>query len=429
MILFENQGAELYAVIGINYQSAPVEIREKISFSNDELQSALIDAKNSLNLTEISIISTCNRTEIYIADINTKEKVNHVIDWLLNFHKAPIEINFRKYLYILFGVEAIRHLMKVASGIDSMIFGENQIISQIKKSYEIAVKAQTQGAYLHGLFQKSFSVAKLVRTKTNIGNHPISVAYVVNKLAEKIFTDIKNCSALLVGAGDTTQLIAKYFAKNQLNKITIANRTLANAKNVAANIGGDAVSLEQIPEILKSSDIVVTSTANTKVTISKQMFIEAIKARKHKPIFVVDIAVPRDVDPSVATLSDVFLYTIDDLHNLSDANINLRKQAEKKSLQIIDSGIAEMLKRLKSLKAVNILQKYRSNTIEICAQELKLASQKLSEGISSDEVLQTFAYNLTNKIMHHPSIEIKKAAQEGNKEKLDWAKNLLGVNS
>ena len=429
MISFENPRAELYAVIGINYQSASVEIREKIAFSNDKLHLALIDAKTSLNLAEISIISTCNRTEVYIADINIKEKIDAIVDWLLSFHGIPTKGSFSNHLYVFLGIDAIRQLMKVASGIDSMIFGENQIISQIKKAYKISIKAQTQGPYLHGLFQKSFSVAKLVRSKTNVGNHPISVASAVNKLAKKIFTDIKSCSALLVGAGDTIKLIAKYFAKNKLNKIIIANRTLANAEVVATDINGVAIGLEQIPAILKNSDIVVTSTANSKITINKQMFIDAIKARKHKPIFVVDIAVPRDVDPDVASLADVFLYTIDDLHNLLDTNINLRKQAEKQSLEIIDNGIIEMLNRLKSLKAVNILQKYRNNTIEICTKELKLATQKLSDGTPSDIVLKTFAYNLTNKIMHHPSIEIKKAAQDGDKDKLDWAKILLGINS
>jgi glutamyl-tRNA reductase len=361
----------------------------------------------------VAILSTCNRTEIY-AELDAAEP-QALLKWLAAFHNTdPLMLQSCYYSYT--GIEAARHMMKVASGLDSLVLGEPQILGQMKSAYTLASDAGSLGSQLHAAFHKVFSVAKRVRSETAIGENPVSVAYAAVSLAQQIFSDLKKDTALLIGAGETIELVARYLSQQRLKKIIVANRTLTNAMELAKQFDGEAIQLEDIPEHLHRADIVISSTAAPLPILGKGAVEAALKKRRHKPMFMVDIAVPRDIEAQVAELSDVYLYTVDDLRDVIDENMRSREQAAKIAADIIEESVVSFADDLRAQDAVVTVKVFRQSLGELRDLELLKAQKLLQGGADPEEVLQQFARNLTNKIMHKPTQQIKKASVAGDHE-------------
>lgn len=398
---------------GINHNTAPVEVREAVAFAPEQLQQALVSVRSGAMVREVAILSTCNRTEIY-AELDGVEP-QELLNWLATFHKTdPRTLQSCHYSYA--GIEAARHMMKVASGLDSLVLGEPQILGQMKSAYALANDVGSLGSQLHATFHKVFSVAKRVRSETAIGENPVSVAYAAVSLAQQIFSDLKKDTALLIGAGETIELVARHLSQQGLKKIIVANRTLVNAVELAKKFDGEAILLADIPEQLHRADIVISSTASQLPILGKGAVEAALKKRRHKPMFMVDIAVPRDIEAQVAELSDVYLYTVDDLRDVIDENMRSREQAAKIAAEIIEEGVASFADDLRAQDAVATVKVFRQSLEELRDLELLKAQRLLQSGADPADVLQQFARNLTNKIMHKPTQQIKKASVAGDYE-------------
>ncbi|MGI9276094.1 MAG: glutamyl-tRNA reductase [Endozoicomonas sp.] len=412
-----------YLTAGINHKTAPVDLREQVAFAPDQLPEALHDARAFIRTREIAILSTCNRTELYCANNDDHQKA---LEWLTRYHSLDHQL-LSQHSYIHRDDNAVRHMMRVACGLDSMVLGEPQILGQLKSAYSTAQEAGTIGSSLSRLFQYSFTTAKQVRTHTAIGRQPVSIAYAATTLAKQIFSDLSENTALLIGAGETTELVARHLHQQGVKKIIVANRTMSRAKHLAEEFDGTAALLSDIPHLLPEADIVIASTASQVPVLGKGTAERALKKRKHRPIFMVDIAVPRDIEPEVGELSDIFLYTVDDLHDVIEDNMQQRQEAAKQAETLIEAGTFEFMNRLRSLDAVSVLKSYRSQTEALRDIELEKAMLALSSGMTPEKVLTQFARTLTNKLMHTPSVQLKKAAAQGLQEQLEFAEELLGL--
>ena len=407
---------------GINHNTAPVEVREAVAFAPEQLQQALASMRSMVQ--EAAILSTCNRTEIY-AELEGDDP-QALLDWLATFHNTdPQTLQSCHYSYQ--GVAAARHMMRVASGLDSLVLGEPQILGQMKSAYTLANDAGSLGSQRHAAFHKVFSVAKRVRSENAIGQNPVSVAYAAVSLAQQIFSDLKNDTALLIGAGETIELVARHLNQQGLKKIIVANRTLVNAMELAKQFDGDAIQLEDIPEHLHRADIVISSTAAPLPILGKGAVEAALKKRRHKPMFMVDIAVPRDIEAQVAELSDIYLYTVDDLRDVIDENMRSREQAAEIAAEIIEEGAASFADDLRVQDAVVTVKVFRQSLEELRNLELQRAQKLLQGGGDPAEVLQQFARNLTNKIMHMPTQQIRKASVAGDHELIASVHRLFGL--
>lgn len=407
--------------LGINHTTASLDIREAVAFSPEQLQQALTQAREHPQLKEIAILSTCNRTEIY-ADLAGDG--SELLQWLAEFHRQS-ETALANCHYLYQGMDAARHMMQVASGLNSLVLGEPQILGQMKSAYASAVEAKSIGSQLHNTFHKVFSVAKRVRSETAIGENPVSVAYAAVSLAQQIFSDLKQDTALLIGAGETIELVARHLVEAGIKKIIVANRTLVNAVELASQFNGDAILLADIPEHLARADIVIASTASQLPILGKGAVEAALKKRRHKPIFMVDIAVPRDIEPQVADLPDVFLYTVDDLKIVIDENMRSREQAAQIAREIIEESVIHYEQELKALDAKDLLLAYRQSVEQARDAELAKAIKALQQGQNAEELLQQLARNLTNKFLHKPSAALKQASAQGNYQFLNDFQNLL----
>lgn len=412
-----------YLTAGINHRTAPVALREQVAFSPEQLPEALQDARHFMHTNEVAILSTCNRTELYCA---SNADYHKALEWLTGYHNLDQKL-LNQHSYIHHDKAAVRHMMRVACGLDSMVLGEPQILGQMKSAYAQAQEAGTIGSLLSRLFQYCFTTAKQVRTNTAIGRQPVSIAYAATTLAKQIFADLSENTALLIGAGETIELVARHLHQQGLRNIIVANRTMSRAKLLADKFDGKPALLSDIPHLLPAADIVVSSTASPVPVLGKGSAERAIKKRKHRPIFMVDIAVPRDIEPEVTELPDIFLYTVDDLHDVIQDNMQQRQDAAREAELLIETGAFEFMSQLRSLDAVNILRSYRQNTETLRDIELEKAMLSLANGIPAEQVLTQFARSLTNKLMHTPSVELKKAAAEGQNSRLEWAEELLGI--
>ncbi len=413
-----------YITTGINHKTAPISLREQVAFSQEQLPEALRDARNHIGTREIAILSTCNRTELYCTD---NIEIERVLDWLTHYHSVDAS-HITEHAYAYHGQDAVRHLMRVACGLDSMVLGEPQILGQLKSAYTTAQETGTIGSLLNRLFQQSFSTAKQVRTHTSIGKQAVSVAYAACQLAKQIFADLSENTALLIGAGETIDLVARHLIRQGLTRIIVANRTMERARNLTNELGGKAVLLSDLPHIIQEADIVVASTASQTPVLGKGTVESALKARKHRPMFMVDIAVPRDIEPEVGELSDIFLYTVDDLHNVIEDNLQQRMEAVKHADTIIESDLTSFMTQIRSLDAVTLLRNYREQSEHLRNQEVERAMNALLQGTPPEQVITKLAHSLTNKLIHAPSIQLKNAAAAGQQERLEWAKQLLGLN-
>lgn len=410
--------------LGINHKTAPVEIRERVVFAPDRLRAALSEMVTLPEVGEAAILSTCNRTELYL-DLAGEDAAG-LVDWLCRYHHLDAE-ELRTYLYSHPGADAVRHMLRVASGLDSLIMGEPQILGQMKDAYHAAFEAGSLGTLLGRLFQHTFLVAKQVRTDTAIGASPVSVAFAAVSLAKQIFGDLGQQTALLIGAGETIELAARHLFDNGIGRVVVANRTVERAHTLASQFQGYAISLAEIPAHLAEVDIVISSTASPEAIVRHQDVKAALKKRKHRPMFMVDIAVPRDIEPQVADLEDVYHYTVDDLQDVIEENLSSRREAARQAEEIIDIQVAHFMGWLQSLGAVDTIRSFRNRAIETRDEVLQKAEQMLAAGHPADEVLQYLGHTLTNKLMHQPSANLRRAAFEGRGEVIRSARELFDL--
>ncbi|MFM1891381.1 MAG: glutamyl-tRNA reductase [Pseudomonadota bacterium] len=408
--------------LGLNHTTAPVDIRERVTFGPDIVVAALRSLRNLDGIGEGVILSTCNRTELYcVADRDAREDLR---EWVGGFHGlTPSDIS--PYLYLHRDGAAVRHLLRVASGLDSLVLGEPQILGQVKAAYQTANDAGATGKVLGRLFQHSFACAKQVRTDTAIGSSPVSVAFAAVSLARQIFADLSKQTALLLGAGETIELAARHLHQHGLGHMIVANRTVERAHELAAQFDGFAIGLTEIPTHLAEADIVIASTASPLPVLGKGTVESALKKRRHRPMFMVDIAVPRDIEPEVSELQDVYLYTVDDLQEVIQDNLRSRQEAAEQASEIIDFQVDEFLAWLRSLDAVHLIQDYRRHSESIRDQVLDKARRLLAAGKPTDEVLDYLAHTLTNKLLHTPSSQLREAGSSGRRELLEAANTLF----
>jgi glutamyl-tRNA reductase len=390
--------------LGLNHQTAPLNVREQIAFQPEALGAALRDLLGRPKVKEAAILSTCNRTEVYVHGSEPEP----VVQWLEDFHHVP-KHTLQPYIYTLPREKAITHAFRVASGLDSMVLGEPQILGQMKQAVRHAESAGTLGLVLNRLFQRTFAVAKDVRTQTDIGSASISMAAASVKLAERIFPSIGGQRLLLIGAGEMIDLTATHFAARSPKSITIANRTLERGKELAARFSAEAITLNEMPDRLPEFDIIVTCTASTLPILGKGLLERVIKARRHAPIFIVDLAVPRDVEPEAAELDDVFLYTVDDLSTIVKDNLQIRKEAVTQAEEMIATQADSFLRWLEGRAVVPTITALHGHHDQLRMAELERARKMLQNGAAPEQVLEALARGLTNKFLHAPTQALNQA--------------------
>jgi len=402
--------------LGINHQTAPVEIREKVTFAPEQMEQALQQAAALKEVNEAIIVSTCNRTELY-CEVGEKYD-NALANWLSAFHRLDDD-QLTPYLYQYKNQEASNHLFRVASGLDSLVLGEPQILGQLKTAFDTACANNTVKTVLGRLFQHGFTVAKKVRTDTAIGSNPVSVAFAAVSLSKQIFGDLSELHALMIGAGETIELAARHLRGQHIGGITIANRTLERAESLADEVGAKAITIGQIPEELANADIVISSTASQLPILGKGATESALKKRKHRPIFMVDLAVPRDIEAQVGDLDDVFLYTVDDLKEVIDENRRSREEAASEAMDIIQTEVLHFDHWIKTHQSADEIRLLRQNAELLKAECLNKARQMLENKDDPARVLETLSSNLTNKLLHGATLEMRKALKEGDQEKIE----------
>lgn len=413
-------------ILGINHRTAPVSVREKVAFGPEQMPRALEQTRQLPGVRESVILSTCNRTEIYcdVDDVATADQ--QLKQWLFRFHELPESAS--ENLFLLHGHASIEHTFSVASGLESVILGEPQILGQMKQAYREAHDAGNTGPVLNGLFQQAFGVAKQVRTDTEIGTSPVSVAYAAVSLARQIFSGFERHSALLIGAGQTIELAARHLHGHGMNRIIIANRNVHRARELATQVDGFAISLDEIPAHLSESDIVISSTAAPTTLVSTQMVKDALKARRNQPMFIVDIAVPRDVEEGVGALDDVYLYTVDDLQNVVQENMKTRQAAAQEAREIVAAEVTRYQMLQRTLDAVPTIRDLRGQAETIREQALAQALRQVQAGKPADKVLEQLSRQLTNKLLHRPLAELRSAGEDGNTDMIRATRDMFGLN-
>ncbi len=415
---------QLFA-FGLNHNTAPVEIREQVNFSSERLKHALHELIERELAQEVVIISTCNRTELFCGlEVDSTEAI---IYWLSHYHNIPNQL-LATHLYTYKMADAVRHLLRVACGLDSMILGEPQILGQLKVAYNTSRELGATGRLLNKLFEYSFAIAKRVRTDTAIGSSPVSVAFAAVRLAQQIFGDLNKNTALLIGAGETIELAARHLHENQLARMIVANRTIERARQLAKEFGGYAITLEEIPIHLAEADVVISSTASPNHIITKAEVEQVIKIRKHRPIFMVDIAVPRDIDPSVGELEDIYLYSVDDLNEVIQENLRSRQQAALKAEELIDTQVSHFMGWWKSLDVVDTICQLREQAEIIRDKVVKKSKTMIDNGKSPYEVIDFLAHTLSNRLMHQPCVQLRQAGYEGDEDLVTAALQLFQLN-
>ena len=408
---------------GINHTTASVDLRGRVAFAPEMVVESLQQALEQLPGGEIALLSTCNRSEIYFHGEASDEQL---LSWLSDCKGVALE-QLRDCYYCYRDQQAVRHIMCVASGLDSLVLGEPQIFGQIKSAYVVGREAGTVGTHLNQVFQSVFAAAKRVRSETAIGQNPVSVAYASVSLAEQIFADLKDVHALLIGAGETIELVARHLRDKQVGSITVANRTLSRAQELAADFSANAILLSDIHDHLPQADIVISSTASQLPVLGKGAVESALKKRRHKPMFMVDIAVPRDIEPEVETLDDVYLYTVDDLQEVIQGNLRARQTAADVAQGIIDQEADSWSRQQRSLAVVDTIRAFRDSVEKIRGEEVGKALQLLQRGQDAEAVIETLARNLTNKLMHKPTTILKQASEEGRDDTINATQDLFGL--
>jgi glutamyl-tRNA reductase len=413
----------LYA-LGLNHHTAPLPIRERVAFHVERLRDALGELTRTRKANEAAILSTCNRTELYFS----AEQPAEAASWLAEYHRMkPGEI--APYLYTLPREEAVRHAFRVASGLDSMVLGEPQILGQMKEAAKAAESAGTLGTVLHKLFQRTFAVAKEVRTNTEVGAASVSMAAAAVKLAARIFPSLSEQKVLFIGAGEMIELCATHFAAQGPARITVANRTLARAEQLAHRFNGRAIELKSLAEHLHEHDIVVSCTASSLPILGKGLVERALRARRRRPIFMVDLAVPRDIEKEAGELDDVFLYTVDDLADIVSSNLDARRSAVEQAEAIIDTQVGQFMHWMQARESVPLIRSLREGAEEARRLELERAMRLLARGDDPKAVLEALSQGLTNKLMHGPTQALHDAAADERERLAEAAARLFRLKS
>jgi glutamyl-tRNA reductase len=388
--------------LGLNHQTAPLAVRERVVFHVERLREALAELRHGL-ASEAAILSTCNRTELYVSG----EAPAALAQWLAQYHRLEPRA-LQPYLYTLPQDQAVRHAFRVASGLDSMVLGEPQILGQMKEAARAAESAGTLGTLLHKLFQRSFAVAKEVRSTTSIGAASVSMAAASVKLAARIFPSLKDQCVLLIGAGEMIELCATHFAAQAPARITVASRTMERAERLARRFNGDAVELKSLADQLHEYDIVISCTASSLPILGKGLVERALRARRRRPIFMVDLAVPRDIEPEAGQLDDVFLYTIDDLGRIVAANLDARRSELDQAEAIIDTQVGQFMHWMEARASVPLIRALRDQAEETRREEVARALRSLSRGEAPEKVVEALSQGLKNKLLHAPTQALKK---------------------
>jgi glutamyl-tRNA reductase len=400
--------------LGLNHATAPLDLRGRFAFSTEQLAPALRAIRERLNRRpEVALVSTCNRTELYVADEppHTGSLVAPAVEWLAEVGGVGSQV-LREHAYVLQDGAAARHAFRVASGLDSMVLGEPQILGQMKQAVREADTAGTLGTTLHQMFQRSFAVAKEVRTSTEIGAHSISMAAASVRLASQLFEDLRELKILFVGAGEMIELVATHFAAKNPRSLTVANRTLERGEKLAGRFGAEALRLADLPQRLAEFDVVVSCTASSLPIIGLGAVERALKARKHRPMFMVDLAVPRDIEPEVGRLSDVYLYTVDDLSALVQTAGEKRRAAVEQAEAIIESGVQGFVHWLGQRGTVPLIQALNAQADDWRAAEIARARKLLAKGEDVEAVLEALSRGLTQKMLHGTLAELHAADAE-----------------
>jgi len=433
-------------IAGINHNTANVALREKVAFPPEIVANAIKQLNALKNVEEVVIVSTCNRTELYLSldlgddsqsvdvpladeleqSTNLDEVKSIIINWLGHFHQLEAD-EIQSCSYFHWQENVVRHLMKVCCGLDSMVLGEPQILGQIKSSFAVSKELDVIGVNLSKVFQAAFSIAKEVRTDTAIGENPVSVAYAAVTLAERIFSDLPSLSVLLIGAGRTIELVARHFSEKGLTKIVVANRTLERAVELGDKFAGHGVLLSDIPEQLPAADIVVSSTNSQLPILGKGAVEKASKQRRHKPMLLIDLAVPRDIEAEVGEVPDAYLYSIDDIRGVIDDSVKSRTEAASQAQLIIERGVDEYQRHVRSLNAVATLRAFRNKAEDIRTTEVDKALRAMEKGESAETVLKNMARGITNKLIHAPTVKMKQASADGRDELIELIQELFDL--
>ena len=409
--------------LGLNHTTAPLELRERAVVDVAGMSSALRSLSSCPGVSEAAILSTCNRTDLYCGVGTGEDAPTRWFGEFLGIDRRDLV----GHLYVHREDAAVRHLMRVASGLDSMVLGEPQILGQLKQAYGAARREGSLGVVLEKLFQRSFSVAKRVRTDTDIGASPVSVAYAAVTLAHRIFGDLGARTALLVGAGETVELCARHLASSRIGRMVIANRTIEHARRIATRLGAYAIALDEVPLHLAEADIVISSTASRATVISSRQTREALHRRRRRPMFMADLAVPHDIDREAGTLPDVYLYGVDDLADVIEEGRQRRMAAAGVAEGIIDRQVAEFMAWMRGRRVSSVIVQVRESAVAAREEVLGKARRRLQGGEPPDEVVEYVARTLVNKLLHAPSTAIREAGESDRQDIVEAARTLFGV--
>jgi glutamyl-tRNA reductase len=415
-------------VIGLNHKTAPVEVRERLAFAADDTTRVLDAMREAALVDEVVLFSTCNRVEFLLATHDVTEAVEWVKDFLAEFKGTPRH-SFEQALYVYNGKDAVRHIFRVASSLDSMVVGEPQILGQIKESYQQASDFRTCGAVLNRLMHRSFSVAKRVRTETGIGDHAVSISYAAVELGRKIFGELEGKAVLLIGAGEMAELAVEHLVTNHAGPIFVANRTFERGLEIADRFRGTAIRFDEVSEHLKQVDIVISSTGAPHYILVRGDFKGVMRARKNRPLFFIDIAVPRDIDPEINRINNVYVYDIDDLKSAIQGNIDERRQEALRGERIVDASVVQFGRWFRSLDVVPTIVALRDKIEDIRQKEMKKTFASLGSASKEDRAaIDRLTASLVNKIMHDPTVFLK---QKGHKDEksvyVDIARRLFNL--
>ncbi len=408
--------------IGISHHTAPIEVRERVAIPRTEYSARVGELRALPGVEEVLVLGTCNRTEIYC--LSSRDGKDTVLDWIHRSNGLQAG-ELDQHFYAFEGEDAARHLIRVASGLDSLVLGETQILGQLKEAWQMAHDTGSLGKVLDRLFQHTFASAKIIRTRSGISEHPVSVAYTAVVLARQIFGDLDSKTVVLVGAGEMVQLCGRYLRDHGIANLLILNRSLAAAEELARELDASAMTLDRLGEALPRADILISSTASPQPVIRKADVRTALRQRRHRPMFLVDIAVPRDIAPDVAKVKDVYLYTIDDLQQVVDENMQQRSEAAALALADVDEAVAGFMRWLYGIRAGRTLKRIREQSHEFERDLTERALRRLQAGQDPNDVLQQLAATLTNKILHLPSKRLREAAEDRDYEVLKAADRIF----
>ncbi|MBS0290588.1 MAG: glutamyl-tRNA reductase [Proteobacteria bacterium] len=407
--------------LGVSYKTAPIEVREKLAFSQEFIPDALNKLSSTLGLEEAALVSTCNRTELYCSAPISEKYIKAVLEWWQKYQN--ISFDLKPYLYTFANEAAVSHLMRVASGLDSMVIGEPQILGQLKVAFQMAKESRVLGKRLSRLFQASFSVAKRVRHTTQIGAHPVSVAFAAVSLAKQIFSDLSKATVMLIGAGENIELTLQHLKAKQVKNIIVLNRTLSHAKALTAIYGGQALPLDKMTQALSCADIVISAITSATPLLTKTHVQTAMRNCKRRPIFMVDLGVPRNICPTIADNEDIYLYTVDDLQGIVTENLKNRQEAALEAELVIKQATHTYMNWIHAGHQMNTIRAVRSQAEKLKNETLDQALKRLQKGDNPSEVLTHFAHQLTQKLMHQPTVGLKTLPLE----KIELIKTLFSI--